>query len=77
MDPANFQHIEDNISRFRTSKLLLTDCGLKKFDDQMKLAVAILSKHGDPYFSFVSTFYFMKGAFGAAYKIPTFKLFYD
>ena len=78
LDPNDFSCIEDFLSKFKTLRVLLAECNIKKEDDQ--LLYAILAKLGNPYSVFVSTFHSTREALisqGASYKNSTFEALSD
>lgn len=78
LDPSNFWFIEDFLSKFKSPRLLLKGCKVKKEDDG--LVYGILAKLGLVYFVFVSTFHSTKEALlsaGSKYKAPSFDALCD
>ena len=74
----DFSCIEYFLFKFKTLRLLLADCNIKKEDDQ--LIYAILAKLGSAYLVFVSSFHSTREAIicsGGTYKMPSFELFCD
>ena len=55
LQPGNFETLNDFFTKFKHIVLLLKQCEVKKEDDH--LILAILSKLGDDYSLFVSTFH--------------------
>ena len=77
-DPNNFSYIEDFLSKFKTLRLLLEGCKVKKEDGS--LIYCILYKIGPAYFVFVSAFHSTREAIissGTTYKNPSFDAFCD
>ena len=78
LDPNNFSCMEDFLTKFKTLRVLLESCKVKKDDDG--LIYAILAKLGPAYSVFVSTFHSTREALlcsGAQYKAPSFDAFCD
>lgn len=78
LDPNNFSCMEDFLSKFKTLRLLLKGCNVKKEDSS--LLYSILAKLGPTYSMFVSTFHSTREAIishGGPYKPPTFDAFCD
>ena len=73
LDPNNFDTIQDFISKFKSLRLQLKDCNIEKKDEQ--LIYAVLSKLGESYSVFVSTFYSTRDALGQTFVMPTFDAF--
>ena len=76
LDPNNFTSIEYFVSKFKTLRLLLEGCTVKKEDGS--LIYSILAKLGPTYSVFVSTFHSTREALisqGTAYKPPSFDAF--
>ena len=78
MDPNNFSSIEDFLPKFKTLRLILEGCKVKKEDGS--LIYSILAKLGLAYSVFFSTFNSTREAFiseGTTYKPPSFDAFCD
>ena len=78
LDPNNISSIEDFLSIFKTLRLILEGCKVKKEDGN--LIYSILAKLGPAYSIFVSTFHSTREALisqGTAYKSPSFDAFCD
>ena len=78
LDPKFFSSIEDFLCKFKTLRLLLERCEVKKKDDA--LICAIFANLGPAYSLFVSTFHSTREAFisqGSKYKTPSFDAFSD
>ena len=78
LDLNNFSSIEDFLSKFKTFRLLLEYCKVKKEDGS--LVYYILAKLGPAYSVFVSTFHSTREALisqGTPYKSPCFDSFCD
>ena len=78
LDPNNFSSIEDFLSRFKTIRIILEGCKIKK--DDGSLIYCIFSKLGPAYSVFVSAFHSTREAIissGTTYKNPSFDAFCD
>ena len=78
LDPNNFSSIEDFLSKFKTLRLLLEGCKVKKEDGS--LIYCILAKLGPAYSVFVFAFHSTREAIissGTTYKNPSFDSFCD
>jgi hypothetical protein len=75
LNPSDFSCIEDYLSKFKTLRTFCEECKVKIDED--RCIYLILSKLGSAYFVFVSTFYSMQGALGAAYQKPSLENFCD
>ena len=78
MDPNNFSFIEYFLSKFKTLRILLEGCKIKK--DDGSLIYCILAKLGPAYSVFVSAFHSTREAIissGTTYKNPSFDAFCD
>ena len=78
LDPNNFSSIEDFLSKFKTHRILLEGCKVKK--DDGSLIYSILAKLGLAYSVFFSTFHYTREAIissGTTYKNPSFDAFCD
>ena len=78
LDPNNFSSIEDFLSKFKTLRLLLEGCKVKKEDSS--LIYCILAKLGPAYSVFVSAFHSTREAIissGTTYKNPSFDSYCD
>ena len=76
MDPNNLSSIEDFLSKFKTLKLLLEGCKVKK--EYGRLIYCILAKFSLAYSIFVSTFHSTRETLisqGTIYKSPSFDAF--
>ena len=62
LDPNNFDTIQYFISKFKSLRFQLKDCNIEKKDEQ--LIYAVISKLGESYSIFVSTFYLTRDALG-------------
>ena len=74
-NPTNFNTIQEFISKLKSLRLQLKDCNIEKKYEQ--LIYAVLSKLGESYSVFVSTFYSTRDALGEAFVIPTFDSFVE
>ena len=73
LDPNNFSPIEDFLSKFKTLRIILEGCKIKK--DDASLIYYILAKLGPAYSIFVSSFHSTREAIissGTTYKNPSF-----
>jgi hypothetical protein len=75
LSPSDFSCIEDYLSKFKTLKTLCEECKIKIDED--RCIYLILSKLGNAYSMFVSTFYAIQEVVGAAYQKPTLENFCD
>jgi hypothetical protein len=75
LSQSDFSSIEDYLSKFKTLKNLCEECKIKI--DKDRFIYLTLSKLGIAYFVFVSTFYAMQEALGAAYQKPNLDNFCD
>ena len=78
LDPNNFSAIEDFLSKFKTIRILLEGCKIKKEDGS--LIYCILAKLGPAYSVFVFAFHSTREAIislGTTYKNPSFDAFCD
>jgi hypothetical protein len=75
LSPSDFSCIEGYLSKFKTLKILCEECKINM--DEEHCIYLILSKLGNAYYVFVSTFYAMKEALGTTYQKPTLKSFCD
>ena len=78
LDPKFFSSIEDFLCKFKTLRLLLERCEVKKKDDA--LIYAILAKLGYLYFVFMSNFHSNREYFiaqGSKNKSPSFDALCD
>ena len=78
LDPSNFHSIKYYLSKFKTLKLLLEGCTLKKDDDPLIygiIAILLLA-----YFVFLSTFHFTRESLitvKTKYRYPSLDSFYE
>jgi hypothetical protein len=75
LSPNNFSFIEDYLSNFKTLRILCEECNIKL--EEENCIYIILSKLGNAYSMFVSTFYATREALGTAYKNPSLESFFD
>jgi hypothetical protein len=75
LSPNDFSCVEDYLSKFKTLRLLCIDC--KKDIKEDQCIYIILSKLGNAYYVFVSTFYATRDALENAYKDPNIESFCD
>ena len=78
LDPSTLLSIEDYLSKFKTLRLLLEGCKVKKEDEP--LIYDILTKLPPTYFVFVSTFHSTRESLlivGTMYRAPSLDAFCD
>jgi hypothetical protein len=75
LSPSDFYCIEDNLSKFKTLRTLCEECKINIEED--RCIYLILSKLGNAYFVFVSTFYSMQENLGTTYQKPSLDNFFD
>jgi hypothetical protein len=75
LSPSDFSCMEDYLSKFKTLRTLCKECKIKI--DEYHCIYLILSKLGSAYSVFISTFYAMQEALGAAYQKPSLENFCD
>ena len=78
LDPNNFSSIEDFLSKFKSIRIILEGCKVKKEDGS--LIYCSLAKLGPAYSVFFSTFHSTREAIissGTTYKNPSFDAFCD
>lgn len=77
LDPKSFDNIQNFFTKFKALLLQLKGCEIDKSKDESKLILAIMSKLGPEYVVFVSTFYTVRLAIGATWKMPTLDAFIE
>jgi hypothetical protein len=73
LSPSDFSFLGDNLSKFKTLKILCEECKIKMEEEHC--IYVIISKIGSAYYVFVSTFYAMREALGKSYENPTLESF--
>jgi hypothetical protein len=77
LDPKSFDNIQDFFTKFKDLLSQLKACEVDKYMEEKQMVLTILSKIGPELSIFVSTFHFVKFAFGATWNIPSLEEFIE
>jgi hypothetical protein len=75
LDPKIFDNIQDFFTKFKDLLSQLKACGVDKSKQEKQMVLTIPSNLGPKLFLFVSTFHYVRFAFGVTWKIPSLEEF--